>query len=194
MQIQFPRRIRLGFRPWYGLSLRQLGYIGVAGIAAGAIVFFGPAQGDGLLVRVLIGLGIISVGVALAFFRKEGLTAEQWIATQINFWTRPQKRVWTRSDSETAATRAQVAEMALNAPAGDAIESNRGQADQVRSEPAVAFRPITLLRPAVQTTAPAPVVVLIDMAMALSLFALVLYLLRGGLGEIQGWFLSQVGH
>jgi len=29
--------------------------------------------------------------------------------------------------------------------------------------------------------------VLIDMAMLLSLFAFVVYLLRGGLGEIQGW-------
>ena len=67
-------------------TLRQLAYLVVAGIIAGAVVLFGPVEGNGLLVRVLIGLGIISVGVALAFFRKDGLTAEQWIATQIKFW------------------------------------------------------------------------------------------------------------
>ena len=81
MQIQFPRRIQMGLRPWYGLTLRQLAYLVVAGITAGAVVLFGPVEGNGLLVRVLIGLGIISIGVALAFFRKDGLTAEQWIAT-----------------------------------------------------------------------------------------------------------------
>jgi hypothetical protein len=31
------------------------------------------------------------------------------------------------------------------------------------------------------------------MAMLLSLFAFGVYLLRGGLGEIQGWFFFQVG-
>src|SRR5512140_254035 len=102
MQIQFPRRIQLGLRPWYGLTLRQLAYLVIAGITAGAIVLFGPVEGSSLLVRVLIGLGVISIGVALAFFRKDGLTAEQWIATQIKFRSRPQKRVWTRGDDSTS--------------------------------------------------------------------------------------------
>jgi hypothetical protein len=31
------------------------------------------------------------------------------------------------------------------------------------------------------------------MAMLFSLFAFVIYLLRGGLGEIQGWFFLQMG-
>ncbi len=47
MQIQFPRRIRLGFRPWYGLTLRQLAYLVIAGIDIQAgpvdISFLGPA-------------------------------------------------------------------------------------------------------------------------------------------------------
>jgi len=189
MQIQFPRRVQLGFRPWYGLTLRQLAYLVVAGIAAGAIVLFGPVEGSGLLVRVLVGLGIISVGVALAFFRKDGLTAEQWVATQIKFWTRPQKRVWTRSDAERASTRDQVAEIAIDQPGIDANGASYG----VDSD-AQGLSHVRLLRPTLRGVETTPaVVVLIDMAMLLSLFAFAVYLLRGGLGEIQGWFLFQVG-
>ena len=176
MQIQFPRRV-----PWYGLTLRQLGYLVVAGIIAGAIVLFGPVEGTGLMVRVLIGLAIISIGVALAFFRKDGLTAEQWLFTQIKFWLQPHKRVWTRG--ENASPRDQVAEILIDtaAPA----------ADQVL--PAAADDEAEWVRPRLlQPSAPAhktsqAVIVLIDMAMLLSLFALVVYLARGGLAEIQGW-------
>ena len=190
MQIQFPRRVQLGFRPWYGLTLRQLAYLVVAGITAGAVVLFGPVEGSGLLVRVLIGLGIISIGVALAFFRKDGLTAEQWLGTQIKFWTRPQKRVWTRSDGEGASTRDQVAEIAIDQP-----QSEAGGTTYAVENDAAGFSHVRLLHPTAQSVgAPSAVVVLIDMAMLLSLFAFVVYLLRGGLGEIQGWFWFQVGH
>jgi hypothetical protein len=186
MQIQFPRRVQLGFRPWYGLTLRQLAYLVVAGITAGAIVLFGPVEGSGLLVRVLIGLGIISIGVALAFFRKDGLTAEQWIATQIKFWTRPQKRVWTRSDS--ASPRDQVAEIAIDQPEGNASDASYGVENDAQG-----LSHVRLLHPTLRASETTPaVVVLIDMAMLLSLFAFVVYLLRGGLGEIQGWIFFQV--
>ncbi len=189
MQIQFPRRIRLGFRPWYGLTLRQLGYLVVAGVVAGAMVLFGPVEGSELLVRVLIGLVVISIGVALAFFRKDGLSAEQWLASQIKFWTRPQKRVWTRSDNEHSAARDQVVEIAID----QSLSDMRGNQATIEDD-AVGTSPPRLLSPTVPSaSAPAAVVVLIDMAMLLSLFALVVYLLRGGLGEIQGWwFLLQI--
>ena len=186
MQIQFPRRVQLGFRPWYGLTLRQLAYLVIAGITAGAIVLFGPVAGNELLVRVLIGLGIISIGVALAFFRKDGLTAEQWIATQIKFWTRPQKRVWTRSDS--TSPRDQVAEIAIDQPEGNASDASYGVENDAQG-----LSHVRLLRPTLRASETTPaVVVLIDMAMLLSLFAFVVYLLRGGLGEIQGWIFFQV--
>ena len=188
MQIQFPRRVQLGFRPWYGLTLRQLAYLVVAGITAGAIVLFGPVEGSGLLIRVLVGLGIISVGVALAFFRKDGLTAEQWVATQIKFWTRPQKRVWTRSDAERASMRDQVAEIAIDQP-----PSQTSGATYVAENDSAGFSHVRLLRPTAQAVSTTPaVVVLIDMAMLLSLFAFVVYLVRGGLNEIQGWFFFQI--
>jgi hypothetical protein len=62
MQIQFPRRVQLGFRPWHGLTLRQLFYLAIAG-RCGALVLFNSRRG-GPLVRALAGIGIISIGVA----------------------------------------------------------------------------------------------------------------------------------
>lgn len=192
MQIQFPRRIQLGLRPWYGLTLRQLAYLVIAGITAGAVVLFGPVEGNGLLVRVLIGLGIISIGVALAFFRKDGLTAEQWIATQIKFWSRPQKRVWTRGDS--ASARDQVAEIAIDPPESMQPNANASGATYGIEQDVQGIAHVRLLHPTAQAISTTPaVVVLIDMAMLFSLFAFVIYLLRGGLGEIQGWFFLQMG-
>ncbi len=117
MQIQFPRRIQLGFRPWYGLTVRQIVYLAVAGIAAGAVVLFGPGSGNDVLIRVIIGLGIISVGVALAFFRKDGLTAEQWLVARIKYVLRPQKRVWTRGGE---SRHDQVAEMLIDESSSNA--------------------------------------------------------------------------
>jgi hypothetical protein len=138
--------------------------------------------------RVLIGLIVISVGVALAFFRKDGLTAEQWLATEVKFWTRPQKRVWTRSDEHSAA-RDQVAEIAIDQPLSDPVARKDALDDD-----AVGTLPLRLLRPTVPgASASAAVVVLIDMAMVLVLFALVVYLARGGLNEIQSWFVLQMG-
>ena len=192
MQIQFPRRVQLGFRPWYGLTLRQLAYLVVAGITAGAVVLFGPVEGNGLLVRVLIGLGIISIGVAIAFFRKDGLTAEQWIATQIKFWSRPQKRVWTRGASATS--RGQVAEIAIDPPETMQPNANASGATYGIEQDVQGIAHVRLLHPTAQAISTTPaVVVLIDMAMLFSLFAFVIYLLRGGLGEIQGWFFLQMG-
>jgi hypothetical protein len=195
MQIQFPRRIQLGLRPWYGLTLRQLAYLVIAGITAGAIVLFGPVESSGLLVRVLIGLGVISIGVAFAFFRKDGLTAEQWIATQIKFWSRPQKRVWTRGDAEPTSPRDQVAEIAIDPPETMPSSANANASGTTYGieQDGQGFSHVRLLHPTPQAGAPtSAVVVLIDMAMLFSLFAFVLYLLRGGLGEIQGWFFLQM--
>ncbi len=194
MQIQFPRRIQMGFRPWYGLTLRQLAYLVVAGITAGAIVLFGPGHGNDLLVRVLIGLGIISVGVAIAFFRKDGLSAEQWLVTQIKFWTHPQKRVWTRNDAEGTSTRDQVAEIAIDAPDSNGTHANPQTAGYGIEQDAQGISHVRLLRPTpIAVSATPAVVVLIDMAMLLALFSFVVYLGRGGLGEIQGWFQIQMG-
>jgi PrgI family protein len=185
MQIQFPRRIQLGFRPWYGLTIRQLVYLAVAGIAAGAIVLFGPSGGNELLVRVIVGIGIISIGVGLAFFRKDGLGAEQWVVAQIRYRLRPQKRFWTRGGE---ARRDQVAEMLIDQPYPDgSLGTAEGHVDEAD------LSPVRLLHPTAEVAGASPTVILVDLAMLLSLFSLVVYLMRGGFGEIQGWFFTQAG-
>ena len=183
MHVQFPRRIQLGFRPWYGLTLRQLGYLVVDGVIAGAVVLFGPVEGNGFFIRVLIGLAIISVGVALAFFRKDGLSAEQWVITQIKFQLQPHKRVWTRGGD--ASAKDQIAEIFIDEESGESANlgaTSEGEPDDLH-----------LLRAAAQATSlSSAAVVFVDMAMLLSLFSLVVYLSRGGLDEIQGWFAMQL--
>ncbi len=186
MQIQFPRRVQLGFRPWYGLTLRQLGYLVVAGVVAGGIVLFGPAEGGGLVTRVLIGLAIISIGVALAFFRKDGLTAEQWVLTQTKFLLRPHERVWTRGGSGSA--RDQIAEILID---GDTQSSEPERTSEIANDADLKYE--HLLRPTAPPPSASPAVVFIDMAMVLSLFSLVVYLSRGGLAEVQGWLAIHVG-
>ena len=186
MQIQFPRRIQMGFRPWYGLTLRQLGYLAIAGVAAGAFVLFGPAEGGGFLFRVLIGLGLISIGVGLAFFRKDGLSAEQWLVTRIKFLLRPQKRVWTRGGP---SARDQTAEIRL-----DSTEQPPNASAPVVETGDERFAMPRLLQPNARAMAtPDAVIVLVDLAMLLSLFALGVYLSRGGLHELQGWINIQWG-
>ncbi len=189
MQIQFPRRIHMGFRPWYGLTLRQLGYLVIAGITAGAIVLFGPFESGGFLFRVLIGLGIISAGVGLAFFRKDGLSAEQWVATRVKFLLRPQKRVWTRGPGPAHDQTAEILIDATEASSKAAASTIGTVAEDGGKD----YAPPRLLRPTARpTSASDAVVVLVDMAMLLSLFALGVYLAHGGLGELQGWISTQV--
>jgi hypothetical protein len=182
MHVQFPRRIQLGFRPWYGLTLRQLGYLVVASVVAGVVVLFGPVEGNGFLIRVLIALAIISVGVALAFFRKDGLTAEQWVITQIKFQLQPHKRVWTRGGD--ASAKDQIAEVFIDEEPGESAILGATSEGELAD--------LHLLRPSAQATSlSSAVVVFVDMAMLFSLFSLVVYLSRGGLGEIQAWLAMQ---
>ncbi|MBI3915040.1 MAG: PrgI family protein [Chloroflexi bacterium] len=159
-QINFPRRIQLGLRPWYGLTLRQLLYLLFSGGVAGAIVLFGPAQGGGIVIRALIGLFIISIGVLLAFFRKDGMTMEEWLMARIHYVLRPQKRVWTRGgDVPRAEMRVETSHVA------------------------------GAVLPRTQSSSPAAAaIVLIDMAVILAFFSLVVYFSRGGLDEIRLWF------
>jgi hypothetical protein len=97
---------------------------------------------------------------------------------------RPQKRVWTRGGE---SPHDQIAEILIDqVPPESACDEVDGEANDLSH--------IQLLHPTMEAEATSPSVVLIDMVMLLSLFSFALYLIRGGLGEIQGWFFSQSGH
>ena len=108
MQIRFPRKIRLGFRPVYGLTIRQLIYLAVFGIAGGLMILVGPVQGASILVRAVIGVVIMLVGLSLAFLRIAGLSIDEWIPIGARFLLRPRKRVWRKRDVTRPIVQAQV--------------------------------------------------------------------------------------
>jgi hypothetical protein len=191
MQIRFPRRIQLGFRPWYGLSLRQLFYVVCFAVGGGAAILLIPTD---FLIRVLIGLAIMSVGIALAFFRKNGMSIEQWIATWLKFALHPQKRVWTRG--EETARHKQVADIQLDefAPSASDAPIAPPAPPPVAESDAPPVQNLRLLRPTprVQPTT-APAVVFLDLATLLAFFALAVYMLNGGWDDMQSWFAVQFG-
>ena len=190
MQIRFPRRIQLGFRPWYGLSLRQLFYVVCFAVGGGVAILLIPTD---FLIRVLIGLAIMSVGIALAFFRKNGMSIEQWIATWLKFALRQQKRVWTSGDA--TARHKQVADIQLDEfapPTSDAPVAT--PALPVTESDAPPVQNLRLLRPTPRAEpTSAAVIVFIDLATLLALFALAVYMLNGGWDDLQSWVAVQFG-
>ncbi len=112
MQIRFPRKIRLGFRPVYGLTIRQLIYLAVFGIAGGLMILAGPVQGTSILVRAIIGVVIMIAGLALAFLRIGGISIDEWLPIGVHYLTRPRKRVWRKRDVASPIVRAPKAQTA----------------------------------------------------------------------------------
>jgi PrgI family protein len=176
--IRFPRRLRLGFRPWYGLTLRQLFYLLIAASIAGGVVLTGSGEGADLIVRIVIGLFVILVGVALAFFRLSGLSVEQWLMAKVQFFLHPQRRVWTRGGGRS-----------LHPPEGGLDEAPRPPA---RGVPAPASRRPAPASIALSNAIEEVFVVLIDMFVLFSLFGLTVYLQKSGLVDIQTWVSSVV--
>jgi len=168
----------LGFRPWYALTLRQLFYLLIAALIAGAIVLTGSGEGADLVIRLVIGLFFILLGVALAFFRLSGLSVEQWLIAKIQFFLHPQRRVWTRGG-------------------GRSREGPDGRVEDVPRTPRAPSHPIPTAGPrparievALSNDREKAFVVIIDMFVLFSLFAFTVYLQKGGLADIQGWLSS----
>ncbi len=171
--IRFPRRLRLGFKPWYGLTLRQLFYLLIAAVIAGGIVLTGSGEGADLVVRLLIGLPVILVGAVLAFYRIGGLSVEQWLIAKIQFWLHPQYRVWTRGGGRSILPPDQGLEEIPQSP-----RIPNGQA-----------APLGVAQPdaALATQNAQAFVVILDLFVLFSLFTLTVYLDRRGLSDIQMW-------
>ncbi len=175
--IRFPRRLNLGFRPWYGLTLRQLGYLLFAAMLAGLVILSGPTRGVEFITRIVIGLLLIGLGVALAFFRLNGMTLERWIVARVRFLFRPQRRVWTRGGGRRIDANA---ELRYDEPSVSPSEPQPAAPTPRVSVPVAA--------PLVASISKQAIMVFADLAMILALFALTLYLRDGGWAELQAWF------
>lgn len=173
--IRFPRRLQLGFRPWYGLSLRQMGYLLFAAMFAGLAILTGPTRGVEFIARVVIGLVLIGVGVALAFFRWNGMTLEWWLVARVRFFLRPHWRVWTRGGGRRADGNA---DLNLEEPAAAPAPLPRVAHAPAHAAPLVAVIPQQAL------------IVFADLALILAFLALTLYLRDGGWLDLRMWYLN----
>ncbi len=174
MQIRFPRKIRLGFRPVYGLTIRQLVYLAAFGTAGGLVILAGSVQGVSLIVRALLGLVLIVAGLTLTFLRVGGLALDDWIPIGVRFLFRPRRRVWRKRDVERP-----------NLPTTKPTPAPRAKSEPHAHKEAKPIRnelPIEKVRHAPATTA---AIVLTDAFILIALAALTIYLRERGLYEVQ---------
>lgn len=176
MQIRFPRKLRLGFRPLYGLTIRQLIYLGAFTVCGGIVILAGPVHGTSILVRAVIGIGLVCAGLALAFFRIGGLALDTWLPIVVRYFTRPRRRVWRKR----TAARPVVTTPPL--PKKSHTPRERELPQGMPTPNAVPFVPAADVR-----TAPVAksALVLIDAFVLGALGLFTLYLQRGGWAQIE---------
>jgi len=96
MTIRFPYRFARSLKVAYGLSARQLSYVGVAGLAA-TFLFLNPWKwGLSLLARAAASFILVLVGLAMAFGRIQGEVLERWILHAARYYSRPRDAAWQR--------------------------------------------------------------------------------------------------
>lgn len=174
MQIRFPRQIRLGFRPVYGLTIRQLIYLAAFGIAGGLVILAGSFQGASLLVRALVGLVLIVAGLTLTFLRVGGLALDEWIPIGGRYLFRPRRRVWRKRDVHQPIV-----------PAPKPTPSPRPTAaprSHRESLPSFSETSVVPTRPSPRPTA---VIVFLDAFILVALAGVTIYLRERGLYEVQ---------
>ena len=168
--IRFPRRIDKSLRPAYGLSVRQLLFLGLSALAGGMVILLGEGLKVPFVARVIVALGLVSVGGALAFVRVQGLTLERWLLLKLSFFVGTRRRVWQKR----GAKKVQVPPTPSPRPAPQAPPSPR-PAPRVSIAVAPAGEELSI------------VIVAIELVGIVGLVALTLYLWKGGLTEIQAW-------
>lgn len=176
MQIRFPRKIRLGFRPVYGLTIRQLIYLAAFGLAGGLVILAGSVQGVSLIVRALVGLGLIIAGLTLTFLRLGGLALDEWIPIAVRYLLHPRFRVWRKRNAERPSVSSPKPPAAPARPAPPAAKP--------RPQRKSAQEPLPT-EPNRRAPAFAAAIVLTDAFLLLALAALTIYLREGGLYEVQ---------
>jgi hypothetical protein len=180
--IRFPRRLNLGFRPWYGLTLRQLAYLLFAAMFGGLLVLTGPTKGVEFIIRIVAGLLLIGAGVALAFFRFNGMTLERWIIARIRFLFKPQLRVWNRGEGRRIDANADLRygdEPAAPAPTPQPV---------VTAAPAP--KAAAGSKPLVIDLPKEAIVIFADLVMVLALLTLTVWLKNEGWSDLQLWYIS----
>ncbi|HIC92639.1 MAG TPA: PrgI family protein [Anaerolineae bacterium] len=167
--IRFPRRIDKSLRPAYGLSVRQLAFLSLFGLAGGMVVLLGEGIKVPLPARLAAALGLVSIGGALAFVKIQGLTVERWLFLKFAFLIGARRRVWQKR----GARKLEVPPTPPPRPAP--------QAPRVSIAAAPAGEELSTIMVAIE---------LVGIA---GLVAFTLYLWKGGLTEIQAWLRLLLG-
>lgn len=182
MQIRFPRKIRLGFRPVYGLTIRQMIYLAAFGTAGGLVILAGSFQSTSLIVRAVVGLVLIVVGLTLTFLRIGGLALDEWLPIGVRYLFRPRRRVWRKRDVQCPNV---ATPKPMPAPRVDPSPRARTQA-----KPEAHVPPFESVRRSPASTA---AIVLTDAFILIALAAVTIYLRERGLYEVQ-IALAQLAH
>jgi hypothetical protein len=93
--VKFPSRIDFGFRPYRGLSFREIVYLTAGATISGLLVFTEMVPGP-FVVRALVGLAIMAAALTLAFVPYKGRKLDAWLAPLIRYYTGTRQRVWRK--------------------------------------------------------------------------------------------------
>lgn len=110
--IRLPRRIDFGYRPYKGLSVRQIFWLGLGFGLAGVLIL--ADIGWPLAVKLVLGAVIVCGGVALAFVPLWGRSLDAWVPLLFRYYLSPRQRVWRKAGGE--AVDVELAEVTEFAP------------------------------------------------------------------------------
>jgi hypothetical protein len=88
--VKFPSRIDFGFRPYRGLSFREIVYLTTGATISGLLV----------VLRAIVGLVVLAAALTLAFVPYKGRKLDAWLAPLIRYYTGTRQRVW-RKEGDT---------------------------------------------------------------------------------------------
>jgi hypothetical protein len=97
--VKFPSRIDFGFRPYRGLSFREIVYLTTGATISGLLVFTEMVPGPFVL-RAIVGLVVLAAALTLAFVPYKGRKLDAWLAPLIRYYTGTRQRVW-RKEGDT---------------------------------------------------------------------------------------------
>lgn len=161
--IRFPRRLDFGFRPYKGLSLRQILWL-VSSFSIAGILVLSDLGGAHLWLRLAMGGVIAGTGLVVSFMPLWGKPLDSWVLTLLRFYLSPRRRVWRKGETIWE----EIGEERIELVTGEEA------APAVLSPPAIAveYSPLGLL---------------IGFWIVLSLSTLIVYGAKGGLADLSVW-------
>lgn len=161
--IRFPRRLDFGFRPYKGLTLRQIVWL-VSSFSIAGILVLSRLGGVPLWVKLAIGGTIVGAGLVVSFMPLWGKPLDSWVSALLRFYLSPRRRVWRKGETIWG-------------------EAGERRIEFVTGEEAV---PAVLAAPAVAGEY-SPLGLLIGFWIVLSFSTLIVYAAKGGLADLSVW-------